>query len=366
MTLERRVERFQARAQQEINLADDKIDRYREYLSVRQAEIVEVEDQLRRFANERNQILSQQAGIQKHLSVAKQARISQLRSEHENAISALVKQQEEDITALTRNFQSMLDLRNANAQTNSNKKQNGIRRSIEEAKSTIGKLQRHITEINTVFDTDLEEDAAEKHRLEAERIRYLEEAVKEHESYRLECLLQGQDKLAECVRTLEGMGEAHGIRLDKLQTRLEDMDDNHERKLQEVSSKSSGEIRTLKRRIKEEELKTQRLQKAVKKAEERHRLEIEGMELENNRLRGAYSELLGTLKQIPAPQVEKKVNESEAIEAVRLRKELGARELVLAREREMNTSLKREIAQCVHDKKVAQRRAALNLAPQEF
>jgi len=357
MSLERRLSAFQTKVQQQIDLQDDEIARLADYLKSIEAEIVETQDALRRFDIQSTQARQAAQGARRQSAVRDEARAARMRSDHHSLIhdmqeshSNLLEQMHSEFTEALSEIESQADQRaqakiqpvNAQIQRIQKVLENIKGASISEEPSAIGAI------------ADLEQNQ----RVDQERIRMLEVALRDKNQDRLASLSILREQLGDCVATLEDLEQSHAVKVDKLRTQLQMTDEKYDQKVGIETEKHQRQVKPVKRKIAELEKQIERLEVEAKKFRDEHAAQMLEMAQARDRAR---MELQMVAAKDPPSRAEILTSLQTQAQCDDLRSTLAGRERALDAERANNAALKRELARLRMNARIAQRRAALNL-----
>jgi cell division protein FtsB len=197
----------------------------------------------------------------------------------------------------------------------------------------------------------------QRHRLDRERIRMLEVALRDKNRDRLSSLLGMKRQLGNCVAVLEDLDQAHAVAVDKLQQRLEMVDERYDRKIGWETEKHQREIAAMRGRIASVERQIAKAEDDVKKCQDGHSDVMLEMAQSTEEIRMELHRI--TAKDPPS----RKAISASLVTQVKLedmKVELGKREKALETERGNNAALKREIARLRTNATIAERRSALS------
>ncbi|OHT10947.1 hypothetical protein TRFO_19650 [Tritrichomonas foetus] len=357
-TLDRRIEQFQNKVQQKINLADDQIQRDNEYLNSLQVEIVEATDKLRNLDNQVEQ--RQQVVIGKHQrkKVSQGMQIAKLKSSHALTIKELEATLAEEIETLHQDFQNTLVEIQKSIPKRISEKIAPVEIEIKKVQDLISKKLESNSKIEQAVDADSEADIEQTHDMEFNRIKKLETRLQEKNQERLNSLLQARQQLFECVHTLEEMEQTHNVTMDNFKDQLIQMDEKYESQVKRETENHKKQTVQVKQKIKEMEQIIKALTKSLHRTEKRQKEALSSLSIQTESLQ---QELL-TIKKQEAIQREGENDIKEVFtKLTSLKKQLSDRENILLKMRADNEMMKREIARVTHEAKIAKRREALKI-----
>jgi chromosome segregation ATPase len=357
MSLDRRLAQFQAKVQQKIMLADDKVRRSEDYLDSLQAEIKEIEDKLRRFQTQTEQHMEVQNGRKRTQNARKQAQIGSLASEHNAYVAEMLGIHKTESETLNEEFEGQVAAMDQYIEKKTDARISPIVNQIERTAGQIAKLKEEHQNNPGVRANDNDGDDFSENS-QADRIKHLENLLHGANSQRLDSLVAARSQLSECVETLEEMEGGHEIAMTNLRQHIGEIDSRYEEKVISSTSKHRMQSDALKRKIREAETKATQTQKAMKLSERHFKKEITQISDENAQLRAQITNLNGAdlskRNGDTSPQ-------SDGDNRQTLKRQLQERESVLLKVRSDSSALKREIGRISHDKALTERRTALNL-----
>jgi chromosome segregation ATPase len=345
--LERRIEQFQSRIQQNINLADDELERLSNYLTLLRGEVVEANDQLTSVQRQITQATQQSRGRKKRIEASFGTVIAQLKTQHEAYVRELQEKNTAEIECIEKAYQAKLrDFENL--------AQRRIRAKVAPIADALDQTQRkRLSESVTLREKELEmasiEDLQSLQEIDINRQRRLESTIQARSQERLASLLQAKSKLSECVATLEEMERNHNTFCASSQSRLDNLDVRHRERVAREKERREREISSLTRKAEELHKKEKALNNTVQKIEGRLRMQIENAVKDGELLRREMS----AKRDAPVDKghEERLANWRQTLKG--LRKKLELRESELLRARTDNESMKREIGRLKHEIRVA-------------
>lgn len=356
--LDRRIEQFQVKVQQKINLADDEIARQSDYLNNLQAEISEYEDKMNRFTMKSDQLSEEKNGRKRRQKAQYEAKVAKLKAEHHASMQEIQSIQSKEVNTMNEDFENTLAEIEKSSSARVNARVQPVESDIEKVTSIIAKLKENMHNTERLMDPHAEEDIKETQKLEITRIQKLEKLLNKRSSERLTSLVKAKEQLADCVSTLEELEQQHTITMDNLRSKLQNMDAKYDEKLAKDTAQHQRNMDAIRRKIRETQKKTAALQKAMKKAEQRHKEQIMSASKESEQLKLDFK-MITSRKETQR----KEDNEAQVIlsQLDKLRKEKDTYEATLSNARGENEALKREIGRLSYEIRLAKRREALKL-----
>lgn len=356
--MDRRIQKFQFRVQQRLNLADDEIARLQTYRSSLEAEITEITDQLRRFKNqagwEHNNIQGKrQAIISEHEMV-----ISRMKAQHAAKMSEIEKLHSEEIAHYQEDFQKALDEVEEWGQQCIQRETSAIDSKLQSTTQALQKA-RQTKDLSQSEQEKYELDTSQKTlKFEAKRIQRLEESLNMKTQNRLDVLTSLKERLAESIATLEDLERDHTNRMGGITSEIETTDRRYNTKVAQLNDKRNRDLGNLQRRLEALTAKTRTLEKAMTATAKRAQDEFESMQVSANELRNEVSIAKEAAKSA-ASEIPKTDLTGEIDALNKSQAELATKENQLMQFRTENESLKREIARLRHEKMIQMRREFL-------
>jgi DNA-binding protein H-NS len=357
MSLSRRVEQFQTKLQQQIDIQDDEISRYARHLGTLQASIVETRDALRRFIAQSEQAKQTSEGARRRRIAHAQSITARLSAEHHSLIQDLVNDHRSELQEMCSEFETALDEIGGWAEGLTKEKIAPVNGQIQQIQKQIaGRKSLEIHDSKDPMETFAEMEHVQS--LESQRIQFLETAIRDKNKDRLTSLVQMKQQLADCVSTLEQLDQRHSIQIDKLKSKLEDVEARYKKRLVPETEKHRREVVSARRKLQGVDRRIEEIEKEIAKREQNHLSEMLVVSQSRDQLRMD----LKAVSSRPAPS-RKEITGSLQLQAklAKLREDLANEEEILRDERKRNEMLKRESARVRDEARIAQRRAALRL-----
>lgn len=355
--LERRMEQFQSKVQQNINLADDEITRLASYLQTLKGDIVDVKDQLSRVAIKTAQLQQEATGKEKRYQASIETVVAKLKKEHHSVMKELQERHSQEIAAVYQAYQEEI----AEIEKVTNQKIKQRTGPVEELLAQTQNQYKRMVEAQSTVDKTLELESMEDIRviqeLELERQRRLESAIEARNQERLESLLQAKSRLSDCVATLEEMDRNHASKMQSYMTRIETMDSRYQDQMKRETEKHNRVVEQLKRRQYDLDARSAALERTRSKIERNHKRQIEQAIQEGESLKLSIEAHEARSQQ--TAQESGKV-QAWAAKLEQLKKKLESSENNLMQARTENEAMKREIARLKHEARMARRRPVLD------
>ena len=353
-----------------MELADDEIERLKNYLNSVKIEILDLKDQITRYEHQYQQDQHEKKGKQiKELS-KKDAQLAKIEADHHAAILDLNKAHQTRIDMMNNDFDKSL----AEIEENSSKKtERELKKYDDLAAKMEDQIKKAAKRLNKTKDTsfnsgDEEEDSFDAEddenkymqdtlNLEQQKIKTLEDNIKQRDQERLQALTKSKKQLNEAVNALESMEKAHVQKMDEYKKAIDTMDEKYKKTIHSLSNGQKKQLMPGKKRIFAAEKQIQQLQQQISKTEEQQNVKLLSLTDKRDRLKAEFVSV--TSKSIEIPSFEE-AHEAER-QAEAMRKQLEKRENDLLAARSENQSIKRELGRLKHIVRVNQRRTALGI-----
>ncbi|KAK8871040.1 hypothetical protein M9Y10_008953 [Tritrichomonas musculus] len=359
IAMERRLEQIQSEFQQHVNINDDNIARLADYLEKVKSEIIEKKDQLNRFNYQTTQAIQYAQGKKRAELIQLNTTIARMKAEHQSYLQALSQHQAEVVQSINTDFEHSLS--EVESYT-----QNKIIERVSEIEQSIKRVQKQIENMKiTVQEASQQEDSSDDlqnfsriQNCEIEKIKNLENALKEKNKDRLASLLKAKKHLSNCVSTLEELEQEHSLKMEKFKTQLELIDSKYEQKLQADTETQRKKLEAVTKKLVNAENATDALQKKIDEENSKHQEKM----LEIGQNLDQYRSSINSLTSKPAQSKENKDFQNAILHLEELKALLTEREGILYQERSTNEALKKEINRLRDEALIIQRRAALNIS----
>lgn len=357
--MERRLEQIQSKFQQQVNINDDEIARLADYLEGVKAEIVEAKDKLNRFNYQSTQALQYAHGKKKIEHIQLSTTIARMKAEHQSYIQALSQNQAEVVQSINADFEHSLSEMESYTQSKIVEKVTSIDQSIQKVQKQIENFKASLQEAALQEESsDDMQNLTRVQNAEVERIKNLENALKEKNKERLASLLKAKKNLSNCVSTLEELEQEHSLKMEKFKTQLELIDSKYEQKLQADSEAQRRKLDTLNKKLLNAESQTEALQKKIDEENAKHQEKM----LEIGQNLDQYRSSINAFTSKQAQSKENKDFQNAVLHLEELKNLLSEREGILYQERSTNEALKKEINRLRDEALIMQRRTALNIS----
>lgn len=359
VAMERRLEQIQSKYQQHVNLNDDEIARLADYLEGVKAEIVETKDKLNRFNYQSTQALQYAHGKKKVEQIQLNTIIARMKADHQSLIQALSQNQAEIVQSINADFEHSLSEMESYSQNKIIEKVTSIDQSIKKIQKQMENFKIAMQESASQEDSsDDMQNITRVQNAEIERIKNLENALKEKNKERLGNLMKAKKHLSSCVSTLEELEQEHTLKMEKFKTQLELIDSKYEQKLQADTEVQRKKLDALNKKLMNAENQTEILQKKIDDENAKHQEKM----LEIGQNLDQYRSSINSLTSKPAQSKENKEFQQAILNLDELKIILSEREGVLYQERATNEALKKEINRLRDEALIMQRRTALNIS----
>ena len=343
--LDRRIEHFQHKVQQNITLADDEIQRLAQDLQALQGEISEVKDQLGRVNVQLNQ--SEQAAKGKYQRELAKSRlkVSQVKIQNENRIKEIIEKHRVDMEALQNDYQNSLAQLSVWATKREQQRTAQLDIAMKQIEDQTNDMKNTISTVERTAVDAAGAEVEELQKIEYSRMSRLERSVKAKNEERLAALLSAKARLSDCVATLEEMERNHSLTMSSYQGKLNALDSNYQQRVKRMQELSAREIENLKRKLQE-----------TKRRDESMRDQID--QIQHNQKRQMFSavregeELRIQMQSVGAEAAQANEDEEKAAQQMmydKLKKKLADRENQLIKARTENESMKRELSRLQHE-----------------
>lgn len=351
--LERRMEQFQYKVQQNINLADDEISRLAGYLSVVRGDITDAQDQLNRISLKTTQLEQQSAGREKRHKANLDTFIASMNTRHHRLMQELQERHAQELSSIHQSFRENIAQIEQLMHEKIQQKTGPVEDLLKKTQTQYQKL----VDTQGISAKSLEADALEDIRglqeLEFQRQKRLEATLAARNQERLDSLLQGKARLSDCVNTLEEMERNHASSMETYKTKLETMDQCYHERVKRETERHSRVVESLKRKQSEIEKRADALQKTVQRIQKCHKRQVEDAVREGEMLRTTIesTEAKSQQGERETAKVQEWTNKLQ-----QLKKKLENSENTLMQARTDNETMKREIARLKHEAVMATRR----------
>lgn len=365
----RKLEQFQAKLQQNLDLADEEIDRLTQYLQFVKLEIIDTSDQIHRYETQYIQNKQEKSGFQLKMISKKNASLAKMEAEHQNSVVELRKDHIKKMNSLREDFdKSMTDINSQGENVNDKE----LQQYDLEIKRLEAKINRTSTRISGISSENVDDDGDQtsdqlndeeatylKHSLDLQKqkIKYLQGNIKQRDSERLEALQEAKDQLNHAVSTLENLEAQYLAKMNNYKESLENMDKQYHKNISNLEKGQQKTIIQVKKKLVKYNQRISELRKNIKKTEESQQRKISEMTEKRNNFIAQYTQIAN--KTIEMPNTEETHEVERQLDNLKVL--LTQKETELDSARAENQNLKREIGRINHENKMAKRRAALGL-----
>ena len=350
---ERRMEQFQNKVQQHINLADDEIARLTTYLTTIKGDIIETNDQLNRLQIQLIQASQESSGNAKRQQAALNAKISKMKALFNLKLQEMQTTHANDVTSLQDDYQNALNNIHKTMKDRVAQQTAPIDDLIKQTKAKLQAMDSTFGSSRRELDEAAVEDIKAVQEVAIAQQKQLEKAIQKRVQERLDSILQAKSRLSDCVATLEEMERNHASQMNEYKIKLEALDIQYQAKIKRETDNHNRQLVSLKNKINENEKRNFAYQRSIHKIERHHKQQLNSAVREGDNLQ--YSMKTQEMQnQIAAKENEKLRRLVDKLQV--LREKLEKRENELASERSDNESLKREINRLKHESQMAKRR----------
>lgn len=355
-TTNRRIERFQNKLQQRINLADDEIARLNDYYGSVLAEITKANDQLDRFLRLSEQKSQNMTGNSKKEIAEHNAAIASMNAQHAKDLIELQEKHSREILSLQRDFEDTLKEVDRWAQSCIEQKTFAIDQQLGKTTIAIDQTKQSLAMSSNEVQNDSVVGTQQQLEYETDRIRRLEEKLKTRNQERLDTLLALKSRLAECTQVLEEVDQNHTNAMNNYVYKLESTDKRYEERVQKEAEKHEKELFAYQRQLENLKRKINSYQNQIERTSIRSREKIASVE--QNSVQIMTSVHISSANAITTISTETTDinNANKNLEQAELA--LAQKENELLQARTENESLKREIARLRHEALIKERRAS--------
>lgn len=356
--LDYRLEQFQSKLQQHLNINDDEIARLADYLNSVNSEIVDYKDKLNRFRLQSDQALQDSLGRRKRQKAQLESKIAKMNSDHHQFIQELNNRNQKELEEIQKDYETSMNHVDEWAQNKTDIK-------LQPVENEINKIKRQIELVKSQHEEEPEDDALyyleTGQQLELEKIHNLESELRDKNKDRLAQLLNAKNQLSQCVSTLEELERAHTTNMDKLRTSLEIIDNKYENKLKSIESNHEKKTKQLKEKLGELEAQNTKFQSSIKKTQAEYTQQMFDASKTNDQMKLALHATTASKSSFSQSQNQVTETQNISVQLDNLRSHLSSRENVLIDERNCNEALKREIGRLRDESRIASRRSKLNI-----
>jgi hypothetical protein len=355
-TKDRRIQRFQFKVQQRLNLADEDLTWLAAYHHSLTAEIAGATDQLRIITNQTGQSQAQSGGKEKKQQSERDAIMAQLRVDHVQRISEIEQSNADEIAQCQQDFQNVLEQLNTWSQQRVAKASADVESDLARTTSAIDRERADIRRLEEPNESVEVECARQSLEFEASRIQSLEDKIQQLSQERLNRLNLLKDRLSESLNILEELEKSHTKKMDSFRNHLEVKDRQYQAKVSKMTDDHRKAVQAQNWQLESIRGRLRTQEKALEHAEgrspiDRNRAEQEAIQLKKD-LEMALAEAKPDDSEVQASaDLAKSMTALEATEKV-----LAEKENRLLQLRTENENLKREIGRLKHESLLLARR----------
>ena len=352
-SIERRAEKLRHSIQQQINLADDELDRLQNYFNNLKSEICQVNERIKTIRHSIKRRKDSKDNLFKCSEAQKRAIIAQLSAQHFQNIQKVDLQHSESIQSLQIEFEQQLDNIQLVHNNKIQQKISLIEKEIDKTRTILlNSKKNQVTEEDFEFD----ENNQEIKNVALSRIITLENAIKAQNKDRTKSLQRLKSQLFECITSLEDSDMNQKRKVEQVIGAINQCDMNYQEKLKKLTRNHSRVIGDLKRKLNDAEKKSIIYSKSIQRTNAQFDEKISSLSKEREYLSKDFDQINNNIKKsnkYDIIEITKKLNQ--------LQQNLSTSEDNLYRERTINENLKREIFRIKSEQKISKRRRILNI-----
>lgn len=375
---EKRLDRLQNKIQVKINLANDEIDRLKSDYAIIQGEIIEVMDLLNKLKNNMTQVKHLKSGMNIRKQVSIDTMVSKMKSDYTLRLQELEMSHSQQINILNQDYENSMKEIERHSDIIFEEQVEPLNKQIEQMKEDLKKMKYEYQAISSInnqslsqssLNSAMDDEFRSSHDEEVQKIRSLEKKIHATNQERLNSILQGKERLQQCVETIDEMEKNHSTEMDNYKTKLDALDNMYQDKIRLATEKHHRTIETLTKKLNQYNDKINSIQSTIQKVQDHHKLQIDRAIAEGDSLSSQISEKakqysasfsgLNLNISIQKSEISNSNDYSQVRDAMdrlsQLKEKLEKCENELFRERTENESMKREIARLKHEKKMAPR-----------
>jgi hypothetical protein len=358
LALERRLNQFQAKVQQEVFLVEDQIRRSQLYFDTLEAERAEMEDKLSRLQTQSQQRHHEEDGRQKKRAARVQSQAALLNRDHQLEITEILARAKETDDAMRLDFETQVELCDNAIQKKAQEKLAPIEATIARTQAMIAKYRDPAASTQIDEEPISEAESEVMQRLHREKLKALTQMLKDRNAERLEALTKAREQLSECVQTLEDLESHHSLAVSNLIERLASTDTRYEEKLHTITDDHKRKTDAVRRKAQEAEKKAKRAQQSLQDAEKRYAFELNELTVENGLLKTEFQRV--TAEPVNAYNLPEQLSQAESLLSQK-KTELQKLEECVIQLRSDTHRMARDVARMNHEAAIAKRRAALGV-----
>ena len=367
-TYNRKLEQFQTKVQQSMELADDEISRLSNYLNSVKVEIINLKDQITRYDNQYIQDQHEKKGILAKEKSKRETQLAKFEAEHHAAVLEMNKEHAATLDVMQKDYEKTLAEIEANSTRKAEKELKKFDEKASKLETQISRITKRLNNSKSFSMDDEEEEEFDPEEdetkymqdtlnIEETKIASLEESIKQRDAERLQSLTKSKQQLSDAVNALETLEKQHVQKMENYKSQIESIDAKYKKELTALGNGQKKNLLPSKKRMASAKKRILQLQQQIAKTEEQQNSKLLALTDKRDRLKSEFVSV--TSKNIEKPSYEE-AHEVER-QADALRGQIESRESDLAALRSENQSLKREIGRLKHISRVAKRRSALGI-----
>ncbi|OHS92855.1 hypothetical protein TRFO_12213 [Tritrichomonas foetus] len=377
----RRAEQFQYQVQTKVNLANDEISRLMGDLAILKGQICEYQDKLNKANYKMAQSLCMFDGKDKLTQVSIKTQIAKLQKAHNIRLQEIQTRHNQEVRNLHADFEETMKLIQKKSADNLNQQNLEYDQMVKREKELLRNLQYEFNlSQNSYKSQKFDPEMAQNHDREMKRMKQLEKTIAKRTQERLDTMLEGKARLAECVDALDEMERNHENEMMGYKMKLEALENRYKEKINRETDRHKSMMSALTRKVANYENKINSMQKTLHKIEKHHKKQIDHAIKEGESFhylaenaksfansvsyhddQYSFSKDSGHFNNhsFYSRSTRNNSNVDELLNRLnQLRENLETKENELMTERTENESLKREIARLKHEEKMSSRRKA--------
>lgn len=353
-TYTRRVERFQNRFQQRVNLADDELARLNTYYNSLRAEVVDAQDKLNRIKIQTEQVYEVVSGNVAKANAEHKARIALIKANHSKKVAESQKLHDDEMIKYHSDYEKTLKEVEEWSKTMVDNHTKDIDDQIEHVMNLMDKIRNAIPQSDEETGDQIN-DAKRLLEFDLNQTSRLEEDLKRKTEERLEILSQLKEKLFESVSTLEELDSHHANVMRNISGKISTIDERYQEKIKQETEKQNHIKNELETKLNDLNFKIAAVQRLINATEDNAKSKLEQVSQEADSLKSDV--MIFSTSQPPNNSMEQTELMNSTREYDDVEKLLSVKENELIQTRTQNESLKREIARLKHEELIRQKRA---------
>ena len=345
----RHNDQLQFKIQQSINLADDEINRLKNYLLILEAKKKEAQQ---RIGQLKSIILKKNASAKyKKANINRSIAITKLQAEHNQILKQLYQKYQEEMNNLQLSFIKITNDNQAKWKTNVLERSIPYDNQISLLKSKHDKL---IFMKTSTLDEEkkIMNDGGDVRKIQNQRIQYLEKCVSQKNIERYQNLRNAKNRLAETVSIIESHEKDYQTKIASYEKAIERLDAHYQGQLQRETNKGKQTIEFLARKVERAEKKANMYEKSIHQIEQHSKAQLSEAQKEALQQQSLQQKL-----SLTQSEDEKSKNDAESLQKQlnNLQDNLKSLEIKLLSLRSQNETYKREIGRIKHEQQFAPR-----------